>query len=139
MANISEVYDITFAASSVELAVKLEKYLSAIAATKPYYETLGMPERDSAVITGEGVGGRWVYSNNIEGTFERPQQWFSEDWDKLKPTWADVSAEVAAGATIEITWSEDEDGCDIHHDGEANIGWGDGRIAIDFKFHEHDS
>lgn len=138
MANISDVYEIQFEASTEELAKKLETYLKEIEIDDPYYGTTTGVKRSGKVLNGGYVQGRWTYSNNLDGTFTRPEQWLGVYRKGLKEAWEAVLEQLKRGGVISVSWSEDEPGCEVYQDGSADISYENGKVEIVYSFSDHD-
>lgn len=133
MANISDVYGITFEASSEELAIALLAYFKKLEESDVEYNTTIDAKRDGLSIDGGWASGRWVYSNNLEGTFERPEQWLGQ----LPAEWQPVLDLLKAGETINFSYSEDEPGCEVYQDGAGNVEFHNGKVQVSIDFEEH--
>jgi hypothetical protein len=137
MANISDVYDITFKASTEELAELLEQYIK-IADKDAWYNLAGDVKREGKIVTGGYASGRWVYSNNLEGAFENPAQWLGQTaWKEAEPVFAQIKKLLEAGERIIFDYSEDEPGCGVFQDGAGNIEAHNGKIQVSIDFEEH--
>lgn len=138
MANISDVYDIQFEASSEKLAETLERYIK-VADKDAWYNLAGDLSRDGQIVKGGYASGRWVYSNNLEGAFERPEQWLGDTaWAEAKPIFAELKKLLEAGERITISYSEDEPGCEVFQDVAGNIEAHNGKVQVSLDFMEHD-
>lgn len=138
MANLADVYDISFQADTPELADALERLLKACDKPEHYYNLAEDFTRNGNEITGGHAVGRWTYSNNLENAFENPQQWFDTDYKRLKPYFDRLTKELAKGDRIEVSFSEDERGCELFQDGYGTIEYHDGKIVVSLDFDEHD-
>jgi hypothetical protein len=141
MANISDVYDINFEASTDELAEVLEQYIK-IADQDAYYNLAGDLSRYGKIIAGGYASGRWVYSTNLEGAFERPEQWLAGDkiWGQAKPVFNKLKRMLKAGETITVSYSEDESGCEVYQDAYGEIGYNQDSksVYVSLDLTEHD-
>lgn len=132
MANISDVYDIKFRASTPTLLESLFEYLEGVNKINPYYDVLVEPEMDGDKIIGHGASGRWEYVTNLEGAFTTPEQWFGDDdWKILEPAYKKIEAELKKGETVDVDWAEDEPGCELFQTGAGQLSFGD---SIDFGY-----
>lgn len=138
MANISDVYEITFETETEELAQALFAYIKKLEESPVEYNLTSEAELDGTVINGQWATGRWVYSSNLEGYFERPSEWCDDDgkaeYQKL------VALLKKTGEPIAVSYSEDEPGCQVFQDGYGSIAWNKvtKNISVSLDFEEHD-
>ena len=140
MANLSDVYNIEFKASSKELAEALFGYVQECENIRPYYELTQGAELDGLTINGNGANGRWVYIINLEGYF-MTESWFGEeDYKKVLPSWLKVEQLLKDGGKVEINYSEDEPGCEVWQDGEGLLSWNaeENKLSLAVDCYDHD-
>lgn len=140
MANLSDVYDIKFTASNKKILIQLFKYLRIIEKLNSFgdYNTTDGAELIDDYIDGFGATGRWVYSNNLDGTFANPNIWFggelevNKQYEKLKNT-------MTVDDWIEVNYSEDEPGCGVYQTVIARIILDDSdKMSIDYNITDKD-
>lgn len=135
MANISDVYDISFEASSEALAIALLAYVKKLEESPVEYNLTSEAERDGLTVNGNWAAGRWVYSSNLEGYFANREEWCGND---AEAEWQPVLKLLKAGETIQVSWSEDEPGCEVYVDGAGNIEYHKGNVQVSIDYEEHD-
>ncbi len=137
MANISDVYNISFISSTKGLAKALYRYLKEAEKNNAYYQTTEDAQLDNYNISSQCVGGRWAYISNLEGTFLDPQTWFGEEsWARTEQLYNKVISHLKNGQIITISWSEEEPGCMLFQDASLEITWGEDGILMDYYAEE---
>lgn len=138
MANLSDVYDISFETETPELAQALFAYIKKLEETPVEYNLTSEAELNGTTINGNWATGRWVYSSNLEGYFERPSEWCDDDgraeYQKL------VALLKKTGEVVEVNYSEDESGCQVFQDAYGSITWNEVSkgLSVNLEFTEHD-